>query len=241
MISLECLATPGKLSACQKCLGRSRCEEVQSLLPRLARWCGIDPVTGKPEAQSASGFDTTSRQDLFVDTLLAVEKQIGSFRGDARLSTWAYQIFKNKKKDVLRKKYRDKEIFQACPSTDDDEQSWEDWASTHQSDPATSLEDQFSASDLQTALAECFDRIALVNKNCGDLMEQVYRSALNLVEGDTTFEHASSGSVNFATVLQSIAHEYSSFDALKRRFYRCQQQIGLSLRQCLQEMGYGDF
>jgi len=242
MISLECLQKPGALVACQSCAVAPYCEEFRAILPVFAGKCGIDTQTGHAGEGGFSGFGPDERHDLFTDTLEAIEKRFPSYRGDCKFSTWAFQIFMNKKNDQLRKKYSAKKIFQYQPEDDEQEQDWDEWSSSQHRDPSTLTEDPLSNSDITIAIRNCYKKIMLMDKSCASLLATVYGRALSLIREDAGFEHASSESINFTSVLQLLASELeTSFMALKRRFYRCRDRLDPLLRNCLEEAGYGSY
>jgi DNA repair exonuclease SbcCD nuclease subunit len=243
MISLACLQKPNSLTGCPLCSARQQCDAVREVISKLAKSCGIDTTTGEPQPRTISGFDIDTRHDLFQDTLRDMEKGVATFSGNCKLSTWAFQILSNKKNDLLRKKYAENNLFQYQPGAgnDDENQNWDEWSSGQHRDPAVLNPDTLIHADITTAFQKCYERILLINKECAGLLIRVYSEALRLVKEDADFEHHSTGSINFTKILKIIAHEYAGFDALKRRYYRCREELDRPLRQCLEEMGYGDF
>lgn len=63
--------------------------------------------------------DTDAVDDVVQDVLIAVAERVGSFRGDARFTTWLHQIARNKTIDHLRRQ-RD------ASSLDDDDRELSD-------------------------------------------------------------------------------------------------------------------
>ena len=50
--------------------------------------------------------DQTAAEDIFQDTWIKVIRSVHKFRGEAKLSTWLFQVALNQVRDALRKKGR---------------------------------------------------------------------------------------------------------------------------------------
>ena len=115
--------------------GRRKDVAAQPALRRVAARPGPAPEAGGPDprvdalfASHAAkvfalarrfGLDPDEAEDAVQEVFLKVQRKIGTFRGEARLSTWLYQVAVNALRDQLRRLKRQKRALPLLPLEDE--------------------------------------------------------------------------------------------------------------------------
>jgi hypothetical protein len=249
MISLKCLVNPKKLKVCPTCKLESFCETFCKFLPRLAYKCGIDVKTGRPFDAEYNGFDPDKRQDLFIDTLLGIEKGVSNFNNESQFTTWLESVYKHKLYDLIRKKNKMIERRVGPPGHTDDNGVDDDWITlrTDSTQKIITDSDPLKDQDLCTAIRLCYRELALVDKKCGELLSFIYRRTLQLSREDGYYEKGGKKgkrvppSINWYRIFKTLAAERgTTHGALKKAYYRCfyKKECGSWMRDCLKNRGY---
>jgi len=92
--------------------GAAREEALEALAERAGRGCGlsvellvelVDDLGLHRRAVRRFLVDESAVDDVAQDTLVAVATSVGSFRGDAKFTTWLHQLARNRAVDHLRR------------------------------------------------------------------------------------------------------------------------------------------